>query len=643
MVHLESEVDVSTSNLSAEDNVAAETTLVETELFNHPVGMDVMQIEIVPQSEPKAETTLEELESESEDEESVNEEEGEGEEHASEEEGGDDADKNEDSEADEEGINDELAAEEYGDGDDDDVYDDEDEDEDDGDDYVDYDYDDNNVDLDNDDDLMVEGGEIENKEKNGMYEDEDNNKRTAGEGSENKEKECRSLAPKMKKVGNKNGRNKVVSGELGKLTSKHEAKLEGGEQNGPIVREDGKNAKAEMEEKGEENAKKMVKKPSGKKKTSKKAASMGMIFMCSSKTKKDCYRYKVLGLPASKRDIVQKVYKGMRLFLYDVDLKLMYGIYKAAGPGGYNIEPKAFKSQFPSQVRFIVLEDCIPLAEERFKRVIKENYFTRTKFDCQLKSEQVRKLCKLFVAVSKGPRSKGLDRGFKERTHASIGRHRLRVLDIDEERDTALYEKRQYLDYPRVRRREVTASLLDPVYRIAPLTPPAADPSYAYDRTTETDAYRQNLLLEHRDSCRQPPLESRNAYRWEPSGQPLLDSRDAYRREPYRRSLLESRDVYRQDTPLDHRDSYRRDGAVEHLNLRPSKLEVRHRDDIAMNDSYILYRERQSYRDPVYNQNWSPERDRYPPVGRRYEYRSREDPLTEYRSTRSLTRARYRY
>ncbi|KAG5603004.1 hypothetical protein H5410_034374 [Solanum commersonii] len=47
--------------------------------------------------------------------------------------------------------------------------------------------------------------------------------------------------------------------------------------------------------------------------------SMGMIFMCNSETK-DCYGYKVVGLPANKREMVEKVYKGMKLFLYDIDL-----------------------------------------------------------------------------------------------------------------------------------------------------------------------------------------------------------------------------------------------------------------------------------------------------------------------------------
>ncbi|KAK1272122.1 hypothetical protein QJS04_geneDACA021604 [Acorus gramineus] len=133
-----------------------------------------------------------------------------------------------------------------------------------------------------------------------------------------------------------------------------------------------------------------------RRKLSRKAAPMGLIFMCNAKTKADCFRYKVFGLPASKKEMVADIYKGMRLFLFDVDLKLLYGIYKAAGPGGYNLEPKAFNSGFPSQVHFQVLNNCLPLPEEIFKATIKSNYYGKNKFNCKLSEEQVKDLCKLF-------------------------------------------------------------------------------------------------------------------------------------------------------------------------------------------------------------------------------------------------------
>lgn len=228
-------------------------------------------------------------------------------------------------------------------------------------------------------------------------------------------------------------------------------------------------------------------------------------------------------------------------------------------------------------------------------------------------------------------------------------------------------EKRQYRDYPHIRRREVVEPPLAPLGRIAHLPSPDSAPSYAYDRTLVTDPYRQNLLVEDRDSYRRPILESRDAYRREPllehrdvyRQDRLLDHRDSYKREP----LLEQRDVYRRDPLLDHRDSYRReplleqrgvysrdpllnqpdsyrrDVMVQHRDIRPIKLEVRHGDEIAGHDPYISYRERQSYRDPVYVEHLSPERDSYRSVGLRPEYRSREAPSPEYRSTR----ARYRY
>ncbi|XP_020590406.1 uncharacterized protein LOC110031511 [Phalaenopsis equestris] len=141
---------------------------------------------------------------------------------------------------------------------------------------------------------------------------------------------------------------------------------------------------------GDDSAEKQLKKVDG----------MGLIFMCNAKTKKDCFKYNVFGLPESKKALVAKIYKGMRLFLFDFDLKLLYGIFKAASPGGYNIEPKAFGSKFPSQVRFTVLRDSLPLPEEKFKSAIKDNYTTRNKFDCQLSPVQVRKLCKLFQSAT---------------------------------------------------------------------------------------------------------------------------------------------------------------------------------------------------------------------------------------------------
>lgn len=79
----------------------------------------------------------------------------------------------------------------------------------------------------------------------------------------------------------------------------------------------------------------------------------GLIFMCNSATKQDCFRYQVFGMPSTKMDLVQKVYLGMKLFLFDSDLKLMYGIYKAITPGGNELEQNAFresKRSFPAQV-----------------------------------------------------------------------------------------------------------------------------------------------------------------------------------------------------------------------------------------------------------------------------------------------------
>ncbi|KAK6142172.1 hypothetical protein DH2020_005227 [Rehmannia glutinosa] len=254
---------------------------------------------------------------------------------------------------------------------------------------------------------------------------------------------------------------------------------------------------------------------SRKRKAKKKVKSMGMIFMCSSKTKNDCYQYRVLGLPESKKDVVEKIYAGMRLFLYDVDLKLMYGIYRAAGPGGYNIEPKAFKSQFPAQVRFTIFDDCLPLPEEKFKKIIKDNYYTNSKFDCLLKSEQVKKLCQLFIATSKKDMPKKLGRGRKAEKHRPVRRERSRRQRVGDKRNLPLRDELRPRERPRKRPRK---AMTPPPRRPPPARQPSPVRSYVYERTSDVDAYR-----------RDPYLESRDAYR-DRRDPPLLIRRDPYER-----------------------------------------------------------------------------------------------------------------
>lgn len=139
----------------------------------------------------------------------------------------------------------------------------------------------------------------------------------------------------------------------------------------------------------------------------------GLVFLCSSSTLRECFHFRVLGLPAAQREVVERVVPGTRLFLFNFDTKELFGVFEATSRGGLNLVPEAFldsKAAFAAQVRFNIIRECPPLADDIARDVLRENFSQRGKFDCELSADQVLKIMQLFSYQDMRPGGPGQDR-----------------------------------------------------------------------------------------------------------------------------------------------------------------------------------------------------------------------------------------
>jgi len=96
----------------------------------------------------------------------------------------------------------------------------------------------------------------------------------------------------------------------------------------------------------------------------------GFVFACTKETEAECLSRLLFGTDRVYGPIVIRIRKGDLIFLNNIDTNVLYGVFKAASDGGFNIQPEAFGGHYPYQVKVRILGQLVKIngADEILKK-----------------------------------------------------------------------------------------------------------------------------------------------------------------------------------------------------------------------------------------------------------------------------------
>ncbi|KAK8941154.1 hypothetical protein KSP39_PZI010498 [Platanthera zijinensis] len=128
----------------------------------------------------------------------------------------------------------------------------------------------------------------------------------------------------------------------------------------------------------------------------------GAIFGCKHSTMEECLAKQLFGLPSSHFSYVRNIEPGLPIFLFNYSDRKLHGLYEAASHGKMHLDAYAWtdggaeRTAFPAQVRIRTSQQCKPLAEKEYRKVIDDNYYTPQHFWFELDHLQTRSLIAMF-------------------------------------------------------------------------------------------------------------------------------------------------------------------------------------------------------------------------------------------------------